>query len=65
MIPCSVLLEGEYGQNDLCIGVPCIIGKDGVEAIVDVQLDASEQDKFQKSADAVRKMNDALGSILN
>jgi malate dehydrogenase len=65
MIPCSVLLEGEYGQKDLCIGVPCIIGKDGVEAIVDVQLDASEQDKFQKSADAVRKMNDALGSILN
>ena len=65
MIPCSVLLEGEYGQNDLCIGAPCIIGKDGVEAIVDVQLDASEQDKFQKSADAVRKMNDALGSILN
>ena len=65
MIPCSVLLEGEFGQNDLCIGVPCIIGKDGVEAIVDVQLDTSEQDKFQKSADAVRKMNDALGSILN
>jgi len=65
MIPCSVLLEGEYGQNDLCIGAPCIIGKDGVEAIVDVQLDTSEQDKFQKSADAVRKMNDALGSILN
>lgn len=65
MIPCSVLLEGEYGQSDLCIGVPCIIGKEGVVSIVDVQLDASEQDKFQKSAEAVRKMNDALGSILN
>lgn len=65
MIPCSVLLEGEYGQSDICIGVPCIIGKEGVESIVDVQLDASEQDKFHKSAEAVRKMNDALGSILN
>jgi len=63
MIPCSVFLEGEYGQDDICIGVPCIIGKNGVEAIVDVQLDAAEQEKFTKSAQAVRTMNDALGSI--
>ena len=63
MIPCSVFLEGEYGQDDICIGVPCIIGKNGVEAIVDVQLDAAEQEKFAKSAQAVRTMNDALGSI--
>ena len=65
MIPCSVLLEGEYGQNDLCIGVPCIIGKDGVEEILDVQLNATEKEKFDQSAAAVRTMNDALGSILN
>ena len=63
MIPCSVYLEGEYGQEDICIGVPCIIGKHGVESIVDVHLDAAEQEKFAKSAQAVRKMNDALGSI--
>lgn len=65
MIPCSVFLEGEYGQNDICIGVPCIIGKDGVEAIVDVKLNEAEQAKFDQSAQAVRNMNDALGSILN
>lgn len=65
MIPCSVYLEGEYGQNDICIGVPCIIGKDGVEAIVDVQLNEAEQAKFDQSAAAVRNMNDALGSVLS
>ena len=65
MIPCSVFLEGEYGQNDICIGVPCIIGKEGVEAIVDVKLNEAEQAKFDQSAQAVRNMNDALGSILN
>lgn len=65
MIPCSVYLEGEYGQNDICIGVPCIIGKDGVEAIVDVQLNEAEQAKFNQSATAVRNMNDALGSVLS
>ena len=65
MIPCSVFLEGEYGQSDICIGVPCIIGKDGVEAIVDIKLNEAEQAKFDQSALAVRTMNDALGSILN
>lgn len=65
MIPCSVFLEGEYRQSDICIGVPCIIGKEGVEAIVDVQLNEAEQAKFDQSAQAVRTMNNALGSILN
>ena len=65
MIPCSVFLEGEYGQSDICIGVPCIIGKEGVEAIVDVQLNEAEQAQFDKSAQAVRTMNNALVSILN
>ena len=65
MIPCSVFLEGEYGQSDICIGVPCIIGKKGVEAIVDIKLNEAEQAKFDQSAQAVRTMNDALGSILN
>lgn len=64
MIPCSVMLEGEYGQSDICIGVPCIIGKNGVEEIVDVQLNDNEKALFEKSAEAVRKMNEALSSVL-
>lgn len=50
MIPCSVFLEGEYGQDDICIGVPCIIGKNGVEQIVDVELNDGEKELFAKSA---------------
>lgn len=64
MIPCSVYLEGEYEQEDICIGVPCIIGKNGVEQIVDFQLDENEKSKFAKSADAVRSMNAALSDHL-
>ena len=60
MIPCSVLLDGEYQQEDLCIGVPCIIGKNGLESIVDVQLNEAEQEKFNQSAAAVKTMNEAL-----
>lgn len=64
LIPCSVYLEGEYGENDICIGVPCIIGKNGVHQIVDVQLDGVEKEKFAKSAQAVRNMNKDLSSVL-
>jgi len=64
MIACSVYLEGEYGQNDICIGVPCIIGKDGVEEILEIELNQKEKALFEKSAEAVRIMNDALKSIL-
>lgn len=64
MIPCSVLLEGEYGQDDICMGVPCIIGKNGIEQIVDVALNDVEKALFAKSADAVRAMNGDLKSIL-
>ncbi|MGZ9675258.1 malate dehydrogenase [Flavobacterium sp. GNP001] len=64
MIACSVFVEGEYGQDDICIGVPCIIGKNGVEEIVDIQLNETEKGLFEKSAAAVRQMNDALKSIL-
>ncbi|MBC7522961.1 MAG: malate dehydrogenase [Flavobacterium sp.] len=64
MIPCSVYLEGEYDQNDICIGVPCIIGKNGIESIVDIKLNDSEKALFSKSADAVRAMNADLKSIL-
>ena len=64
MIPCSVMLDGEYGQNDICMGVPCIIGKNGVEAIVDIKLNDAEKAAFAKSADAVRAMNGDLKSVL-
>ncbi|MGO4772944.1 malate dehydrogenase [Flavobacterium sp. W22_SRS_FK3] len=64
MIACSVFVDGEYGQKDICIGVPCIIGKNGVEQILDIQLNDNESALFAKSADAVRSMNDALKSIL-
>lgn len=64
MIPCSVLLEGEYGQSDICIGVPCIIGKNGVEEIVDIKLNESEKAAFEKSAAAVRNMNADLKAVL-
>ena len=64
MIPCSVLLDGEYQQEDLCIGVPSIIGKNGLESIVDVQLNETEQEKFNQSASAVKTMNEALKDVL-
>lgn len=64
MIACSVYLEGEYGQSDICMGVPCIIGKNGIEEIVNINLDDKEKGLFAKSADAVRSMNDALKSVL-
>jgi len=64
MIPCSVLLDGDYQQEDLCIGVPCIIGKNGLESIVDVQLNEAEQEKFNQSAAAVKTMNEALKDVL-
>ncbi len=63
MIACSVMLEGEYGQSDICIGVPCIIGKNGIEEILSINLNDSEKELFAKSATAVRSMNDALTNI--
>ena len=64
MIPCSVLLEGEYGLKDLCIGVPCIIGANGIESIVDVDLNQEEQALLNASAQKVMAMNEALNDIL-
>jgi len=64
MIPCSVFLEGEYGLKDICIGVPCIIGANGIEAIVDVKLNEQEKQQLSDSADKVRAMNAALKDVL-
>ena len=63
IIPCSVYLDGEYGQKDICIGVPVIIGKNGWENIIDLDLNDSEKELFAKSADAVKNMNDALTAV--
>ncbi len=64
IIPCSVMLDGEYGQSDICIGVPTIIGKNGWEKIMDLNLNDKESASFEKSASAVRTMNEALTGIL-
>ena len=64
MIPCSALLEGEYGENDLCIGVPCVLGKGGIEKVVELKLNEAEKEAFAKSAAAVHKTNDALADAL-
>lgn len=61
MIPCSVYLDGEYGQKDVCIGVPVVLGKDGWESIHDLPLNDQEKAKFAESADAIRKVNASLG----
>jgi len=63
LMPCCVLLEGEYGQNDICLGVPVIIGKNGWEEIVDYKLNEEEQAAFSKSAEAVRSMNSVLSTM--
>jgi malate dehydrogenase len=63
MIPCCVALDGEYGQKDICLGVPVIIGRNGWEKIVDFKLNEAEQAAFNKSADAVRNMNEVLSTL--
>ena len=59
-IPCSVLLNGEYNHKDICIGVPCVIGKNGVEKIVELDLNDDEMAKFNSSVIAVKSMNSTL-----
>jgi len=60
MFPCSALLEGEYGFNDLCIGVPVLLGKNGIEKIVEIELSDAEKAKLQESAEGVKKTNGLL-----
>jgi malate dehydrogenase len=63
LFPCCVALDGEYGQTDICLGVPVIIGKNGWEKIIDYKLNDAEQAEFNKSADAVRSMNEVLSTL--
>jgi malate dehydrogenase len=63
LFACCVALDGEYGQSDICLGVPVVIGKNGWEKILDFELNEEEQAAFDKSADAVRNMNDVLKTL--
>jgi malate dehydrogenase len=60
IVPCSVYLNGEYGQKDICMGVPVVLGRNGWEKIVNLRLSDAEKAAFEKSAEAVRSMNGAL-----
>ena len=60
IFPCSALLNGEFGLNDLCIGVPVILGKNGIEEIIEIDLDPSDMEHLKESAEGVRKTNNIL-----
>ena len=63
LVPCCVYLEGDYGENDICLGVPVVLGKNGWDKIFELKLNDDERALFKKSADAVRKTNDVLREI--
>src|SRR5574343_857624 len=63
LFTCCVALDGEYGQKDICLGVPVVIGRNGWEKVVDYKLNEEEQAAFNKSADAVRNMNQVLATL--
>ena len=60
IFPCCVALEGEYGKNDICIGVPAVLGRNGVEKIIEIELTEAEKEAFDKSAEAVSNTNSIL-----
>jgi malate dehydrogenase len=63
MFTCSVFLDGEFGLNDLCIGVPVILGKNGIEQIVEIKLDEAELNQLQVSAEGVKATNTLLNDL--
>jgi malate dehydrogenase len=64
IIPSCVYLNGEYGEKDICIGVPVVIGRTGWEKIINIRLSNEEKELFAKSANAVREMNKAIEGIV-
>ena len=56
MLPCTAFLNGEYGVKDIYVGVPVILGKEGVERIVEIKLTKEEKAQFKKSCESVRKL---------
>jgi malate dehydrogenase len=63
VLPCAALCQGEFGVDGLFVGVPVRLGKEGVEEIVEIELDSDEQDQLQKSAGAVKELVDAMASL--
>ncbi|MBN1117606.1 MAG: malate dehydrogenase [Bacteroidales bacterium] len=63
VLPCCVKLEGEYGLKDVFVGVPVVLGKSGVEKIIELKLNDAEMELLNNSADAVKDMMDALDKM--
>src|SRR3712207_4060864 len=63
VLPCAALCQGEYGINDLFVGVPCLLGRDGVEEIIEIELGDEEQQQLGKSADAVKELVEELERV--
>jgi malate dehydrogenase len=61
IVPCAAYLEGEYGINGLFIGVPCKLGSNGIEKIIEIKLTPEEQAALQKSADSVKELVGVIG----
>lgn len=64
MFPCSTYLEGEYGLSDICIGVPVLVGRNGIEKIVEIDLNEEEKAKLNEAAKAVKEVNKALDGVI-
>jgi len=63
VLPCAALCQGEYGINDLFVGVPCLLGRDGVEDIIEIELADEEKQQLGKSADAVQELVKAMENL--
>ena len=63
VLPCAAALDGQYGMSDLYVGVPCVIGGDGVERVIEIELDAGEKAEFEKSVDSVKGLMEACRGI--
>ena len=64
-VRCAAHLTGQYGVDDLYVGVPCVIGAGGVERIVEIELDAGAQENFNVSVEAVKELLVACKQIDN
>ena len=63
LFPCSTLLDGEYGLSNLCIGVPVILGNNGIENIIEINLDEVELNHLRRSAEGVKATNSLLNDL--
>ena len=63
VLPCAAALKGEYGLDDMYVGVPTIIGENGVEKVIEIDLDIAEREEFDKSVNSVKSLMDACKSI--